>query len=215
MMQEEKDKRTTHDPEEYDRIAREVFAPLFPIIAKKALEVYGRQDGICLDVGSGGGMFGYHIALLSRMTVNFLDIREDSIELCRRRGREWGLASRSVYTVGDVHHIPLPADSFPLVVSRGSIKFWGNAEELAQAFRELYRVLQSGGTTLIGNSLGPPEMEAAITEKMKLYNPGWKKTHGADGNCFTMQERSVILGTLGIPHRIEDDETGSWIVMRK
>lgn len=214
-MDETMKNQTTFNPEGYDRIAREVFLPLFPLIARKALEVYGRNDGACLDIGAGGGMFGYHIALQSRLEVRFLDLQPEAIDICMKRGQEWGLSSRCSYAVGDVHAIPFPSDTYPLIVSRGSIKFWGNADELKQAFREIYRVLKPGGTTLIGNSLGPPEMEEAITEKMKIYNPGWKKTHWHNGISFTMRERSDLLESLAIPHRLEEDDSGSWIVMMK
>jgi ubiquinone/menaquinone biosynthesis C-methylase UbiE len=214
-MNEKKENQSLYNAEGYDRVAREVFLPLFPVIGKKALEVYGRGDGTCLDIGSGGGMFGYHVALQSRMDIHFLDVLADAVDICMKRGREWGLASRCAYTVGDVHAIPLPSGSFPLIISRGSIKFWGDAPELKQAFREIYRVLRPGGKTLLGNSLGPPEMEAAITERMKTFSPGWGKTHGYNGISFTMAERSGMLKELSIPHRIEEDETGSWIVMVK
>ncbi len=203
------------NPEGYDRIAREVFLPLFTVIAKKALDIYGREEGVCLDVGSGGGMFGYHVALLSKMDINFLDIQDGALDICRRRGQEWGLGSRCVCTLGDVHAIPLPSNSVPLIVSRGSIRFWGDTEELRQAFGELYRVLAPGGKTLIGNSLGPPEMEKAIVEKMKAYNPQWVEDHHQNGCHFSFEERKTILDELGIPYGIEDDETGTWFVMTK
>jgi ubiquinone/menaquinone biosynthesis C-methylase UbiE len=215
MMEAQRENKVCFNAEGYDLIAREVFLPLFPLIARKALNIYGRNDGVCLDIGSGGGLFGYNVALQSAMSISFLDIEAEAIELCMKRGREWGLSSRSVYTVGDVHALPLPSDTFPLIVSRGSIKFWGDESELRQAFSEIYRVLAHGGTTLIGNSLGPPEMEAAITEKMKVYNPEWRKTHGFNGINFTMAERSAILKDLCIPHRILEDESGSWIMMNK
>jgi ubiquinone/menaquinone biosynthesis C-methylase UbiE len=215
MTDMQNEHKETFSAEGYDRVACEVFLPLFPVIARKALDIYGRDEGVCLDIGSGGGMFGYNVALQSKMSVHFLDIQPDAIDICMKRGREWGLASRSSYAVGDVHAIPLPSDTYPLIVSRGSIKFWGNSEELRQAFCEIYRVLSPGGKTLIGNSLGPPEMEAAITEKMRTFNPEWRKSYGFKGIQFTMEERSVILLELAIPHRLIEDESGSWIVMQK
>jgi ubiquinone/menaquinone biosynthesis C-methylase UbiE len=214
-MNIQNENKETFSAEAYDRVAREVFLPIFPMIARKALDIYGQNDGVCLDIGSGGGMFGYNVALQSKMSVHFLDIQTEAIDICMKRGREWGLFSRSSYTVGDVHEIPLPSDTYSLIISRGSIKFWGNSEELRQAFREIYRVLLPGGKTFIGNSLGHPEMEAAITEKMKIFNPGWRKSHGFKGIQFTMEERSAILRQLAIPHKLIEDESGSWIVMQK
>ena len=109
----------------------------------------------------------------------------------------------------------MPTDAFPLIVSRGSIKFWGEGEELKQAFREIYRVLAPGGTTLIGSSLGTPEMQAAIEEKMQRYNPSWVKERKAGGSCFRYDERLKLFEELRIPCRIESDETGTWLVISK
>ena len=45
------------DNYKYDEVAREIFLPIFPVIAKEALSLYGREDGLCLDIGCGGGFF--------------------------------------------------------------------------------------------------------------------------------------------------------------
>jgi ubiquinone/menaquinone biosynthesis C-methylase UbiE len=215
MMDNLNTNKSASNPERYDRIAREVFLPIFPVIARKALDIYGFRDGVCLDIGSGGGMFGYNVALQSRMSIQFLDIQAEAIDVCRRRGQEWGLLSRSAYAIGDVHAIPLPSDTYPLIVSRGSIKFWGDCGELTQAFKEIYRVLAPGGKTLIGNSLGPPEMQAAIEEKMKIYNPAWVEERKSGKSCFSFEERKKILDALEIPYQIVDDDSGTWFVLQK
>lgn len=85
--------------EGYDCVARDVFMPLFPVIARKALDVYGHTEGVCLDIGSGGGLFGYNVALQSKMNIYFLDIQPQAIDICMRRGREWGLSSRCVFSI--------------------------------------------------------------------------------------------------------------------
>ena len=187
----------------YDRIAREVFLPIFPLIAREALGFYGRETGKCLDVGSGGGMFGYFILLLSEMHVTFLDCAEDAIEVCRRRGFAWGLDDRSDYIIADVHDMSaIPDGSYDLVVSRGSIPFWGSGEELVQAFREIERVLAPGGTALIGGSLGTSRMSGAITKKMRERIPDWQPPETRDGGCVTgYDKREKLLNEAGIAYR--------------
>ena len=202
---------------EYDRIAREVFLPIFPLIAKEALGFYGRETGKCLDVGSGGGMFGYFILLLSEMQVTFLDCAEDAVEVCRERGLAWGLDDRSDYIVADVHDMrAVPDGSYDLVVSRGSLPFWGEGEALVQAFREIERVLAPGGTALIGGSLGTPRMSSAITKKMRERNPDWQPPELREDGCVTgYDKREKLLNEAGIRCSAEITSRGHWILIRK
>ena len=201
---------------EYDRIAREVFLPVFPMIAQKALDVYGRRDGICLDIGCGGGMFGYFVALLSGMKIQFLDLQQEAITLCRRRGGEWGLAGRCGYTVGDVHQLPFEDNRFSLIVSRGSIPFWGEGDAMKKALTEIYRVLQPGGTAMIGGSLGTPAMREAIIAKMKEH-PEWHGPGPGPGFCRSddYEVRDRMLTEAGIPHRMDCGDCGQWIFLNK
>lgn len=46
------------DPHEFDRIARGVFAPVYPVIAAQILDRTGIRKGVCLDIGCGGGYLG-------------------------------------------------------------------------------------------------------------------------------------------------------------
>lgn len=201
----------------YDRIAREVFLPIFPVIAREALRIYGRNDGICLDVGCGGGMFGYFIALLSDMKVHFLDVEKDAIDLCRQRGIDWGLDDRCEYFVSDVHDMStIPDGSKDLVVSRGSIPFWGEGEELVQAFREIERVVAPGGMAIIGGSLGFPRMSDAITAKMRENNPNWEPPQSRSGGCVSgYDKRQKLLNEAGIECEAFVNDKGHWIIIRK
>ena len=202
---------------EYDRVAREVFLPVFPLIAKEALGFFGKETGKCLDVGSGGGLFGYFVLLLSDMRVTFLDCADDALDVCRERGLAWGLDDRSNYIVADVHdmHV-IPDGSYDLIVSRGSIPFWGAGEELVQAFREIKRVLAPGGVALIGGSLGTPHMSSAITKKMREKNPDWQPPETRDGGCVTgYDKREKLLNEAGIRCRAEITDCGHWILIRK
>ena len=41
--------------EDFDKIANEIFFPIYEVIAQEALRILGRKNGVCLDVGCGGG----------------------------------------------------------------------------------------------------------------------------------------------------------------
>ncbi len=202
---------------DYDFIAREIFLPIFPLIAKEALKVYGKENGSCLDIGSGGGMFGYFVALLSEMKITFLDISENAIETCRRRGLDWGLDDRCDYIVSDVHDMSaIPDGSYDLVVSRGSIPFWGEGEELVKAFCEIERIVAPGGCALIGGSLGTSRMSKAITEKMKEINPEWEPPESREGGCVSgYEQRQKLLNEGGVNCEAYVTDRGHWILIRK
>lgn len=200
----------------YDQVAREIFLPVFPVIAKEALKLYGKEEGICLDVGCGGGLFGYFVALLSKMSLHFTDVKPEAIETCRQRGLDWGLDGRCTYSVTDVHQLDLPSDTYDLIISRGSIPFWGEDEELVQAFREIYRVLAVNGVAMIGGSLGTPEIQAAVVRRMRERNPDWAPPHTKQGSCVSgYDQKSALLSAAGIPNRAQVDDSGHWIVLRK
>ena len=204
------------DNYKYDEVAREIFLPIFPVIAKEALSLYGHEDGLCLDIGCGGGFFGYFIALLSGMTIDFMDMKPEAIEICRQRGLDWGLDQRSTYSVGDVHSLAMPDNHYDLIVSRGSIPFWGEDEEFVQAFREIERVLAVGGVAMIGGSLGTPEINAAIMRRMHERNPEWAPPQTKQGSCVSGYNRkSKLLSEAGIANQAKVDDSGHWIVLRK
>lgn len=203
--------------EGYDMIAREIFLPIFPLIAQEALEIYGRRDGNCLDIGCGGGMFGYFVGLLSDMKMTFLDRDENAIEICRKRGFQWGLDDRCSYIVSDVHNMNTVASgSMDLVVSRGSIPFWGEGEEFVQAFKEISRVVAPGGAALIGGSLGTKHMSAAITARMRERKPDWQPPESRCGGCVSgYEEKQKILAQAGIDCEAMVTDRGHWILIRK
>jgi 2-polyprenyl-3-methyl-5-hydroxy-6-metoxy-1,4-benzoquinol methylase len=43
---------------EFDKIAQEIFFPIYPVIADDILKLTGIRSGRLLDVGSGGGHLG-------------------------------------------------------------------------------------------------------------------------------------------------------------
>ncbi len=201
----------------YDDIASNVFLPIFPIIAKDALSFTHKTSGNCLDIGCGGGHFGYFIELLSDFNVTFLDSSPDAIESAKQRGIEWGLDDRSQYIVSDVHDMSsIPDNCFDLIVSRGSIPFWGTDDELVQAFREIYRILLPNGTAIIGGSLGFPRLQDAITKKMREKDPTWQPPSDNHGDCLSgYNSRSELLKKAGINNHPIVNDKGHWIIIYK
>ncbi|MEQ8176446.1 MAG: class I SAM-dependent methyltransferase [Syntrophomonadaceae bacterium] len=201
--------------EEFDKIAREIFFQIYEVIAKDALKVAGKTSGACLDVGCGGGHLGLNVALASQMHVTLLDLEEDALKLASQRIKDWGLEDRASLMVGDVRHINWPDNHFDLIVSRGSIGFWGERREMKQAFSEIYRVLAPGGITYIGKGFGNAELAKEIVAKMKVLHPEWPQNVKDATNRFKAPDYSGFLDELRIEAEIIDDERGVWILMKK
>lgn len=201
--------------EELDTIANEIFLPAYEIIAHNALRMLGRKSGSCLDIGCGGGHLGLSLARASNMHITLMDISEDTLKNANNRIENWGLSGRASTVVGDVHRIDLPGNSFDLIVSRGSIGFWGGCDEMKHAFLEIYKVLAPGGTTFIGNGFGNEEQSVKITEKMKVSHPEWLQFVKSASNGFGAMEYACFLDELEIDAGIINDKRGVWVIMKK
>lgn len=201
--------------EDFDKIANEIFFPVYEVIAGDALQVCGKKSGSCLDVGCGGGHLGLSVAKLSAMRITLMDIKAEAIEIARQRIKDWGFAERASAIVGDVCGNNLPDNSFDLIVSRGSIGFWGNREDMKRAFAELYRVLAPGGITFIGKGFGNAELAEQIKAIMKEKHPEWPQCVINSTNSFGPRDYAEFLTELGIAGEIINNGGGVWILMKK
>lgn len=163
--------RTAGAPQRFDTIAREVFAPLYPVMAGRILESCGMREGHCLDLGCGSGWLGTALAQQSRFHVTYLDISEAMLELAGKHAETCSLAERTSTLCSDVHAIGLPDASVDLVISRGSFPFWSTPEK---AVEEVFRLLRPGGHAFIGGGFGNAEIKEEVFAKMALLDPQWQ-----------------------------------------
>lgn len=197
-----------------NEIARTVFAPIYPLIARNAIAETGINRGLCLDLGSGPGMLAMAMAReASDLEVVAFDFNEDARLVAVENIIEADLSYRIRTLAGDVHDLPYEDGRINLIVSRGSMFFW---KDLAGAFREIWRVLAPGGATYIGGGFGSRELREQVIKEMAVRDPEWKcyaKKMDEDGldrfkNMFTE------IG-CGNHYRIIDDDTGMWVVLSK
>lgn len=196
-------------------IAKTVFAPIYPVIADNALAVTGINRGLCVDLGSGPAMLAMAVARRApELEVVAFDFSADSLEIAMDNIREAQLDDRIRTASGDVHAMPFPDGYADLIVSRGSMFFW---EDLEGAWREIRRILAPGGATYIGGGFGNLELREQVVGEMLKRNPAWdcyaKKKTGEDGK----DRFARMFRKLGCEdeHRIIDDESGFWVVLRK
>lgn len=199
--------------EEFDQVAREVFAPIYPIIAGQIIDRSGVTKGTCLDLGCGSGYLGLALAGITELSVCLLDKSPEMLKIADQNIIASGFESKMRTMLGDVQDIPLPDRSVDLAVSRGSIFFWENR---VKAFSEIFRVLAPGGCACIGGGFGTPELKRQITEKMLKISEEWsgmvKKNTGKENEKAFNDE----LRAAGIPqYEVVRDDKGLWITIRR
>ena len=198
---------------EFDRMAREVFAPVYPVLAEQIINRTGISQGYCLDIGCGGEYLGLALARISEFETILFDESQDMLNLAQGYISQSGLESRAKTLLGDVHAMSLADESINLVVSRGSMFFWENR---VQAFREIYRVLAVGGMAMIGGGFGNVELLREIEKKMLEKDPEWKEKRRQRIGKAKIEVYREELEQAGISSfEIIQDEAGLWIVIRK
>lgn len=198
---------------EFNEIAQNIFSPIYPVIARQAVECCGFHRGFCIDAGCGPGHLAIALAAVSGFRIDALDFSHDMLACAEKNISKAGMSGRVRTVHGDVHALPYDDCSVDLVVSRGSVFFW---DAPAKAFSEIYRVLRSGGRTFIGGGFGTPELKAAITAKMRENNPSWEeKVRGNMGPGKDAELRKCLKDAQIPDVEIIRDESGFWIMMRK
>lgn len=112
-------------------------------------ELQIKEDAKVLDVGCGGGA---NIARLLKKCpkghVTGLDFSTASIEAATDFNYRDVVDKKCLIVGGNVSQLPLSRDMFDMVTAFETIYFWSSLELGA---REVFRVLKSGGTFVIGN----------------------------------------------------------------
>lgn len=197
--------------EGFARIAREVFAPIYPVIAEQVLAWSGIRDGLCLDLGSGPGLLSIALAEKSDLTVIALDADPAMARIAQETAA--GRTDRVAPVIGDVHRMPVRDDTASLIVSRGSLFFW---EDRVQAFREIERVLRPGGVAFVGGSFGTAALRDRIFAQMRRRNPNWDRDVARrSGQATHDQLRRELAASAVACSRIREEEAGFWVEIRK
>lgn len=196
-----------------NRIAKTIFKPIYPVIAKNAVDVTGICEGVCIDAGSGPGSLAIAIGAYPGFNVYALDHSPVSNGIAERNIEEAGLSGRIAVVKGAVEDIPLDSGIADLVVSRGSIFFW---EDHVKAFSEIERVLKPGGKTYIGGGFGNAALRDSIVEEMIRRNPEWEEKYKRNKSPEMRQKFIDAVSKLKkCKVRYIDDDTGFWIVLEK
>ena len=146
---------------EFARIAADIFAPVYPVLAMDICSQTGIVSGTCVDIGAGPGHLGLALSEQNpALGVVLYDASADMLELARENIRSHCLMGRVEARQGPAENLPFEDGSVRLVVSRGSIFFW---DDQVQGINEIYRVLEAGGGAYIGGGF----CDAALQRKIR------------------------------------------------
>lgn len=199
--------------EEFAEIAKTIFAPIYPVLAEIILKKIPQRQGTCLDLGSGPGHLAIAMANLSDFKVISFDLSLFAQEHADENIKEAGLEEKVSTMHGDVHSLPFPDNSIDLIISRGSIFFWHNPE---QVFSEAYRVLKPGSYSFIGGGFGTAELKNEIVNKMEAKYGDFKSNSKKRMSPENIERLKNALAISGAPVKyMERDEANIWFVIKK
>ncbi len=150
--------------------AASALAPVYGPLAEWIVNRFDltEKEGVGIDLGGGSG----HLVIeLCRRTHHLHWINADLDPACffrfYRLAEAAGIGPRVSAQWADAQHLPFRDDYAEIIVSRGSFQFW---PDLHAAFREIHRVLQPGGSALIGRGFSenlPPVIARQVREKQQ------------------------------------------------
>ena len=196
---------------EYDKIAEEIFAPIYPDIAAVMIERTGIKEGKLLDAGCGGGHLGLALMKQGNYELTMTDIREEALKIAEKRADEQQV--RAEYVQSDIENLPFEDDSFDLIVSRGSMPFW---DEQVKAFTEIYRVLKPGGWAYIGGGLGGEKHQKRIREFMRQRQVEPVCFDRSKSKALKTEEYTALFDSWNARWKVVENEAeGRWFLFGK
>ncbi len=199
------------DPNKMDELSKGAFAPIYPLIACQITEKTGINEGVCIDIGAGPASLSIALAKITDLKIYAMDISMDMYTLSAENIKLEGLNGKIIPIMGDVHHVPFADEFADLIISRGSLPFWKCP---LIAFREINRVLKTGGMGYVGGGFGSRELKEKITKQLK-------NTQNNDENFYKPPKIDIDILELAVRkagienYTLINDDSGLWVLILK
>jgi demethylmenaquinone methyltransferase/2-methoxy-6-polyprenyl-1,4-benzoquinol methylase len=132
----------------YDFLNRFLSLGIDVIWRKKAIkQLQNVRHNTILDVATGTADLAIEAALsLKPLKINGLDISKEMLRLGDKKIEDKNLTSVITLEHGDSENLPYQSDSFDVAMSAYGVR---NFENLIAGLKEMYRVIQPGGTIMV------------------------------------------------------------------
>ncbi len=150
----------------YDDIVQTLLERCAVLAGKEKLDL---SKSRVLDVGCGPG--GMSVALVKRtpvLEIALLDLRDNALQKASQRIRKIAPETNIVLYNADVHTIPAENNTFDLIISRGSQRFW---HDQYRAYEELRRIMKPDGIAYIGGGRGSQAFQKQRAEGDDTWEP--------------------------------------------
>jgi len=194
----------------FDKKVKENFMPAIVSTVKQIIEDYGVLEGVCVDVGCGTAVFAIELCRHSKLRIYALEKEKAILEVARMNIEKERLTDKIIPVLGDAHELPFENEFADFIISRGSYHCW---EDKTQVFKEIYRVLMSGGIGFVGGGFGRYVSEEELNRMKSLRDRSLKD--GAKAYSSPDKLREVISGAGIANFRIIYDKAGLWAEIRK
>ncbi|MCF7848217.1 MAG: methyltransferase domain-containing protein [Kiritimatiellales bacterium] len=165
------DRFTQEDADHLNRAIQNALAPVYPYLAEHIADRFQlrKRSGVGIDIGGGSGDL---VLELCRRTPDVYWINTDvntfAAEELYRRALKQGCAHQIGSAFADAKLLPFRDEYADVIVSRGSLQFWGN---LRKGFSEIHRVLKPGGQAMIGRGF-PENMPLDVAKEVRKNQGG-------------------------------------------
>ena len=194
----------------FDKKVKENFMPAIVSTVKQIIEDYGVLEGVCVDVGCGTAVFAIELCRHSKLRIYALEKEKTILQVARMNIEKERLTDKIIPVLGDAHELPFENEFADFIISRGSYHCW---KDKTQVFREIHRVLMSGGIGFVGGGFGRYVTEEELNRMKSLRDRSLKD--GAKAYSSPDKLRGIISRAGIANFRIIYDKAGFWAQIRK
>lgn len=147
-----------------------------------------KEGDVVLDLGSGAGFDAFLAAKKVGETgkVIGIDMTEEMIEKARENAKKSGF-SNVEFREGDIENLPVDENTVDVVISNCVINLAPNKEKV---FKEIYRVLKSGGRLMVSDVVLVKPLQDELKNNEELLA-------GCVGGAILKQDYLELLGRAG------------------
>jgi SAM-dependent methyltransferase len=181
----------------YNWLALRFFRRFYAVIAG---EVPLREDGFCLDVGTGPGMLPIEMSRrFPGANIFGIDASEKMVELARKNKEAFALSDNVKFGRMDANELCFPDCSFDMIVSTFSMHHW---KAPVRVLNEIYRCLKPGGEAWIYDGCADAQHVNLLLKYILNINGYTKAEYAAliaaqiarsDFRTGTFEERGIMM----------------------